>query len=124
MYGYEFYSVTIEEQNANAARIVECINALAGIDNPSQFVADMKLAMRTAVKLIEKNEKQTKAFDEYKYNVEQAMRLAIESSDKEASIKNEAIHFLEKLAPHLALITEGDYLIQGIQTFLKQHKST
>ena len=34
-----------EERLANAARIVECVNALAGIENPAEWVARAKKAL-------------------------------------------------------------------------------
>jgi len=37
LYAYGFYNVTIEEQQANAERIVACVNACAGIENPKKL---------------------------------------------------------------------------------------
>lgn len=39
---YEFYGPSVEEANANAARIVACVNALEGIDDVQSWVNDKR----------------------------------------------------------------------------------
>ena len=55
-YGLEFNDVTIKEETsrANAKRIVECVNAMEGVKNPSEFMEVVKKLELDAYKALEK----------------------------------------------------------------------
>lgn len=42
---YTFYNVTIEEANANAQRIIACVNACAGMDDPELHIQNLQEAI-------------------------------------------------------------------------------
>jgi hypothetical protein len=46
LYPYSFYHMNAETANANNKRIVACVNALAGIEDPEAFVKEAKAAMQ------------------------------------------------------------------------------
>jgi hypothetical protein len=46
LYPYAFYHMDAETANANAFRIVDCVNALAGIEDPEAFVKEAKAALQ------------------------------------------------------------------------------
>ena len=45
--------LSIEEDRANAARIVECVNACTGIENPGEAIRDAREALCLALEVIE-----------------------------------------------------------------------
>ena len=46
LYPYSFYNMDADTANVNAERIVACVNALTGIDDPEAFVKEAKAALQ------------------------------------------------------------------------------
>lgn len=76
---YEFRGVSVEECNANARRIVECVNACSEMEDPKKDIFEMNLAIVKGLKTIEdrtkdinflntENLNQKKQIDQLKYS--------------------------------------------------------
>jgi len=45
LHAYEWRNISIEEANANAQRIVDCVNAMEGIEYPKEFMESLTFEM-------------------------------------------------------------------------------
>lgn len=69
---YEFYSQNKNTSKANAARIVSCVNALAGIENPEKFVAQAEIWETQTVEMRKKIKEQDQRIASLTEQLEQA----------------------------------------------------
>lgn len=98
LYAYEHRNISIEEANANAQRIVDCVNAMEGIDDPKGMVlVGVKLMLETVPQLKERiAQLESELFDAREMLNQQRAKDLETKTDKQHSMREVcSLHSLE-----------------------------